>query len=115
MLIAQLEARSGLSRDTIRYYERSGLITPPQRAANGYRIYSAATLLELGFIVKAREIGFSLEEIKPAIRHLQSPPEQCQELMASLTAKKAEIEARIAQDRLRLAHLKKIIARMQQR
>jgi DNA-binding transcriptional MerR regulator len=74
MLIAQVEKLSGHSRDTIRYYERTGLITPPQRGDNGYRRYDQHTLAELVFIVKAQQAGFTLQQIKPAIAHLRAPP-----------------------------------------
>jgi DNA-binding transcriptional MerR regulator len=115
MLIAQLESRSGLSRDAIRYYERLGLITPPRRAENGYRLYDAHTLQELSFIAKAQEIGFTLQQIKPAIQHLRAPPGECQELMDSLADKGREIELRIAQDKQRLTQLKKLAQRLQVR
>lgn len=113
MLIAQLEHRSGLSRDTIRYYERLGLLTPPQRGDNGYRLYDARALVELAFIVKAQEVGFTLQQIKPAIAKLHAPPAQCQELIASLQAKGEEIQQRIEEDTLRLTRLQKMIGRLQ--
>ncbi len=113
MLIAQLEQRSGLSRDTIRYYERLGLLTPPQRGHNGYRLYKDRTLVELAFIVKAREVGFTLQQIKPAMAKLHAPPDQCQELIAGLVAKRAEIEKRIDADKVRLLRLNKMIKRLQ--
>ncbi len=112
MLIAELEHRSGLGRDTIRYYERLGLISAPLRSNNAYRHYSAHTLVELAFIGKAQHIGFTLAQIKPAIAHLGSPPQQCEEVIESLLAKRSEIEQRIAQDKLRLAHIKKLLSRL---
>jgi DNA-binding transcriptional MerR regulator len=112
MLIAQLERRSGQSRDTIRYYERLGLITPPQRGDNGYRLYDERAVIELNFIAKAQEVGFTLQQIKPSMAHLHAPPGQCQELIDGLQAKGAEIEARMAQDRTRLIRLNKMIKRL---
>lgn len=112
MLIAQLERRSGLSRDTIRYYERLGLITTPQRGDNGYRLYSDRVVFELNFIAKAQEVGFTLQQIKPSMAHLHSPPGQCQELIDGLNAKRSEIEARVAQDRTRLIRLNKMITKL---
>lgn len=112
MLIAELERRSGLSRDTIRYYERLGLISPPDRSDNGYRQYSAHTLVELNFVGKAQEIGFTLTQIKPAIAHLRSPPEQCEEIISSLLSKRTEIEQRIAQDKQRLIHIHKLLSKL---
>jgi DNA-binding transcriptional MerR regulator len=113
MLIAELERRSGLSRDTIRYYERLGLITPPRRGDNGYRHYDERTLVELTFITKAQEVGFSLQQIKPGIRHLHAPSGHCGELIASLQVKEQEIGQRIEQDKVRLVRLRKIIRRLQ--
>lgn len=113
MLVAELERRSGLSRDTIRYYERLGLITPPRRDGNGYRRYSAHTLVELSFITKAQEVGFSLQQIKPAIGHLRAPAGNCQDLLAALAAKGEEIAERIAQDKERLARVNNLIKRLQ--
>lgn len=112
MLIAQLEHRSGQSRDTIRYYERLGLITPPLRGDNGYRLYDERAVVELNFIAKAQEVGFTLQQIKPSMVHLHAPPEQCQELIDGLQAKGAEIEARMAQDKTRLIRLNKMIKRL---
>ncbi len=112
MLIAQLERRSGQTRDTIRYYERLGLITPPRRGDNGYRLYDERAVVELSFIAKAQEVGFTLQQIKPSMVHLHAPPEQCQELIDGLQAKRAEIEARMAQDRTRLIRLNKMIKRL---
>ncbi len=112
MLIAELEHQTGLSRDTIRYYERQGLISSPFRTDNGYRRYSTHTLVELSFISKAQQIGFTLAQIKPAIEHLHSPPEQCHEVIESLLAKRSEIEERIALDKQRLTHITKLLARL---
>lgn len=113
MLIAELERRSGLSRDTIRYYGRQELITPPKRSDNGYRHYDERTLVELTFITKAQEVGFSLQQIKPGIRHLHAPSGHCGELIASLQVKEQEIGQRIEQDKVRLVRVRKIIKRLQ--
>lgn len=62
MKIGELEARSGASRHTLRYYEQIGLISP-QRRTNNYRDYTAQTLHDLDFIKRAQSMGFSLGEI----------------------------------------------------
>ena len=113
MLIAQLEKLSGQSRDTIRYYERTGLITPPQRSDNGYRRYDQHTLVELTFIAKAQQVGFTLQQIKPGLAHLRAPQGSCDALIASLKAKGVEIQARMSEDRQRLARLNRMLKRLQ--
>ena len=62
MKIGELEARSGASRHTLRYYEQIGLISP-LRQTNNYRVYTTQTLQDLDFIQRAQSMGFSLGEI----------------------------------------------------
>lgn len=109
MQIQQLEAASGLSRDTLRYYEKMGLISPPRRLGNGYRDYEAHTLQELRFIRKGQSLGFTLSEIKPGIEHLRNPPQRCDALIAKLRARQAQLQLSIAQDEQRLAGIASLI------
>ena len=60
--IGELAAAAGVGRDTIRYYERSGLLPAPDRTAAGYRLYGDADLDRLNFIRSAQELGFTLEQ-----------------------------------------------------
>ena len=64
LLIGRLAKLSGVKPDTIRFYERSGLLPKPQRLASGYRIYDDAALKQVRFIRKAQSLGFSLDEIR---------------------------------------------------
>ncbi len=64
MRIGALATQAGVSIDTVRYYERAGLLSPPSRTAAGYRIYPADTVGRLRFIRRAKDLGFSLEEIR---------------------------------------------------
>lgn len=63
MKIGELSALSGLSIDTIRFYEKQGLIPPPRRTDTNYRMYDADSPRRLIFIRKARDLGFTLQEI----------------------------------------------------
>ena len=67
LLIGELANQFGLSTQAIRYYERLGLLTPPQRTDSGYRLYSPDALERLKFIRKAQNFGLSLQEIKQLI------------------------------------------------
>lgn len=62
MRISELSQRSGLSKDTLRYYEKQGLIPPPERSSSGYRNYTDDILLQVRFISCAKAVGFSLKE-----------------------------------------------------
>ncbi len=63
MTIGRLAERAGVNIDTIRYYERNGLLPAPTRRASGYREYAAADIERLRFIRRAKELGFTLTEI----------------------------------------------------
>ena len=63
MNIGQAAAASGVSAKMIRYYEEVGLIRPPLRAQNGYRSYEKSNIHELKFIRRARDLGFTVEQI----------------------------------------------------
>ncbi len=69
MLIGELSKRSGFSRDTIRYYEKIGLIVLPKKARreNNYKDYPEETLLLLKTLKKYKELGFTLEEIRELV------------------------------------------------
>ena len=62
--IGELAERSGVAIDTVRYYERSGLLSPATRSAAGYRRYGPAEFKRLRFIRRAKALGFSLDDIR---------------------------------------------------
>jgi len=62
--IGKLAARTGVSIDTVRYYERSGLLAPQARLPSGYRRYGEEQVARLRFIRRAQELGFSLKDIR---------------------------------------------------
>lgn len=76
--INELSKASGVNLETIRYYEKLGLITAAQRQKNGYRIFNEKQLIQLRFIKTCRSIGFSLEEIKQLCLLQEDPNNQCQ-------------------------------------
>ncbi|MEO7073118.1 MAG: heavy metal-responsive transcriptional regulator [Rhodanobacter sp.] len=64
LTIGTIAKRVGVAIDTIRYYEREGLLPEPQRRASGYRSYGQSTVLQLRFIRRAKDLGFTLAEIR---------------------------------------------------
>lgn len=93
--IGQLAARAQVSTDTIRHYERLGLLPPAARGANGYRQYPASTLQRLTVIRNAVRCGFSLRELADffARRRQNAPP--CRRVHAVASEKLAALEAEI--------------------
>lgn len=71
--IGVIAKRSGLSVETIRFYEQQGLITPTTRSPSGYRLYTSDILHKLAFIQRSKNLGFSLQEIAELMQ-LQSNP-----------------------------------------
>jgi uncharacterized protein YjbI with pentapeptide repeats len=69
-LIGELSAQAGVSPQTIRFYEREGLLAPPQRNKSGYRLYPTESLTQLLFIQHSKQFGLTLENIKH-LMHLQ--------------------------------------------
>ena len=66
--IGELSRLSGVNIETIRYYERVKMLAPPPRTAGGRRIYGSNDLRILVFIRRARELGFSLDDIRALLR-----------------------------------------------
>ena len=68
MKISRAAEASGCHLETIRYYERIGLLPQPDRTGSGYRVYGSADIERLRFIARGRDLGFSLEEIRSLLQ-----------------------------------------------
>jgi MerR family copper efflux transcriptional regulator len=95
MKIGELEARSGASRHTLRYYEQIGLISA-LRQTNNYRRYTEQTLQDLVFIQRAQSMGFSLGEIGEILQAQRNQLIDCAEGAKLIERKMAEIKEKIA-------------------
>lgn len=96
MTIGQLAKQAGVNVQTVRFYERQGLIAPPQRTASGYRQYTSDTLRRLHFIRHAQDIGFTLREIDELLALRLDADTSCSDIQERAFAKIEEIEHRIA-------------------
>lgn len=97
MNIGKLAAATGVSPDTLRYYEKEGLIEPPSRSASGYRQYDDAHVARVRFVRSAQALGFTLGEIRGIVPRLAAGTFGRQEIEARLHAKLAEIDAHMQQ------------------
>ena len=95
MKIGELEARSGASRHTLRYYEQIGLIAP-LRQINNYHVYTEQTLQDLDFIQRAQGMGFSLGEIGEILDAQRNKLIDCADGAKLIEKKMAEIKQKIA-------------------
>jgi len=95
LTIGQVARRAGLGVQTIRYYEREGLLPPPARRPSGYREYPEGTVRRLLFIRRAKELGFSLREIRELLALRVDPGCTCGEVKARALAKVTDVERKI--------------------
>lgn len=93
--IGQLAKGAGVAIDTVRYYERNGLLAPAGRLASGYRRYGDAELQRLRFIRRAKSLGFSLEDIRALLA--LSAERSVAKVKRAAEAKLEDIERRIAE------------------
>jgi DNA-binding transcriptional MerR regulator len=95
MRIGQLAAQTAVSVQTIRYYERRGLLKKPRRLSSGYRDYSPEEASILGFIKSSQKSGFTLKEIGTILRLLSTHSLSAVEARARVENKVREIDGRI--------------------
>ena len=95
MRIGALAALTGLSRDSLRFYEQRGLLQA-RRSENGYRDYPEEAVQWLGYVRTAQQLGFTLAEIAADLPQLTQGDDAAPALRATLTRKLADVDARIA-------------------
>ena len=94
--IGRLAEVCGVQIDTVRYYERKGLISPFKRASSGYRIYDQDSIKCLRFIRKTQSLGFTLREIKELLELSELPEKDCGDIREKAQGKIIEIDKRIS-------------------
>jgi Hg(II)-responsive transcriptional regulator len=95
MKIGEFAGKAGVNVQTVRYYERRGLLPEPERRESGYREYTPACLERLYFIRRAQELGFTLSEIEGLLSLRTDPRTTAAEVKARADAKVADIESKI--------------------
>lgn len=110
MKISEAAAASGCHLETIRYYERVGLMPRPTRTGSGYRAYAPADVERLRFISRGRELGFSLEEIRSLLRLNDDPMLSCGDVDAVARAHLADVHQRIEELQRMAVELERVIA-----
>lgn len=110
MRISNAAAASGCHLETIRYYERIGLLPAPERTASGYRTYTRGDIDRLRFIARGRDLGFSLEEIRSLLQ-LSDGNERlsCSDVDRVARVHLADIQTRVADLQRMAIELERVI------
>ena len=93
--IGEVAGRAGVNVQTLRFYERRGLLPEPPRRASGYREYAPESVRRVRFIKRAQELGFTLAEVEELLRLREDPRIPCREVRATAETKIADIEEKM--------------------
>jgi len=111
MKIGEVAKRSGIGIETIRYYEREGLLPEPERRPSGYRQYDESSVERLEYIRRAKELGFTLAEIRELLDLSFAAHAGCDHIRQRAEAKVADIEGKIRSLQQMKRSLGKIVER----
>jgi Hg(II)-responsive transcriptional regulator len=89
-------ARAGVNVQTLRYYERRGLVPQPPRAASGYRSFPDGVVARIRFVKRAQELGFSLDEVAELLELAEGGPEECAPARAVAAARMSDLARKIS-------------------
>jgi len=103
---SELARQTGSNLETVRYYEKIGLLPEPPRSANDYRVYSEAHVRRLRFVMRGRELGFSIEEIRGLLELVDGGKQTCAEVKERTEHHLCDVRAKIAD----LRRIEKILA-----
>lgn len=109
--IGDLARRTGVKVETIRYYERIGMLPEPQRTPANYRAYHAAHLAQLSFIRRARDLGFALEQVKALLALSRDARRPCAEVDEIASAHLREIDDKINDLQALRRELREVVGR----
>ncbi len=113
MRIGQLSARAGVSPDTIRYYERLGLLRPPERTGGGFREYRPDVLKDLLFIKKAQTLGLKLSEVREILEIATGGRPPCDHVRTTVEKRLQEVESRLRELRALRKTLRETLSRLE--
>jgi DNA-binding transcriptional MerR regulator len=115
MRSGELAKQTGVSTDTLRHYERMGLLARPQRTRGGYRTYEAQALDRVMVVRRALSIGFSLRELAAILKIRDGGGAPCHGVRALAESKLAQLEQKLADLLVMRKHLKRVLRDWDQR
>jgi|HubBroStandDraft_6_1064221.scaffolds.fasta_scaffold83102_2 Hg(II)-responsive transcriptional regulator len=96
MRTREVADQAGVNSQTLRYYERRGLLAEPPRSSAGYRDYPAQAVQQLRFVKRAQQLGFTLAEIEELLQLAEGGPDSCDRARSLAEAHAAALERKIA-------------------
>lgn len=108
MTAGQVARLAGVGVETVRFYEKNGLLEEPARRASGYREYDEETINRIRFIQRAKDIGFTLPEIKDLLSLRSCSEQPCDDIRERAETKITEIEEKVAL----LLRMKQVLGRL---
>jgi MerR family mercuric resistance operon transcriptional regulator len=106
--IGQVAKQTGVTVETVRFYEKQGLIAAPRRTDAGYRQYPLETVKRVQFVQRAKEVGFTLKDIGELLALRQTPGTSCADIKLHATQKIKEVDQKIHD----LQHIRDVLGRM---
>jgi Hg(II)-responsive transcriptional regulator len=97
MRTGQVADQAGVNVQTLRYYERRGLLPAPQRRASGYRMYGPDAVRVVRFVKRAQQLGFSLDQVESLLELADGGPDSCDGARRLATDKITDLDRRIAE------------------
>ncbi len=111
MRIGELAKTAGITPDTIRFYEREGLLPPPPRGTNGYRDYTPEAVDDLQFIKNAQALGLRLSAVREVLEISSAGEPPCEHVRRTVASRLGEVEQRLKELRGLRSTLRKTLAR----
>lgn len=96
MRSSQVATQAGVNTQTLRYYERRGLLPEPERSDSGYRAYDTQAVRTVRFVKRAQRLGFSLEEVESLLNLAAGGPRSCDAAKSLANEKIAQLEQKVA-------------------
>lgn len=110
MRAGQVARTSGVNIQTLRYYERRGLLKAPPRRPSGYREYAPSAVDVVRFVKRAQTLGFTLDEVESLLELAEGGPSNCAKAREVATQKLAELESKITSLQAMQGSLRRLVA-----
>ena len=114
MRTSELAAAADVNRQTLRYYERRGLLPQPERTTGGYRAYGPDAVAVVRFVKRAQRLGFTLNDVEALLDLADGGPDSCEAARTLAGERIADLDRRIGELRAMRAALGRLVATCEQ-